>query len=90
MVESERTNLSIMLRKPRKKYSRLTIYVLGVAIIIAGILGHYLPDQTPVSDITMTPVEYIKLVEKKKQERLKRQAEEYRKQSELEKEEASN
>jgi len=54
-----------------RRKSRLNIYILGIAIIVAAVLGYYLPTKRPESGVTMTPKEYIELVEKKKQQRLR-------------------
>lgn len=54
-----------------RQKSRLNIYILGIAVIVAAILGYYLPTKRPESGVTLTPKEYIELVEKKKQQRLK-------------------
>ena len=54
-----------------RQKSRLNIYILGIAIIVAAVLGYYLPTKRPESGVTMTPKEYIELVEKKKQQRLR-------------------
>ena len=53
---------------PRTK-NRLTVYILGIAVIVAAILGYYLPTKRPEAGVTLTPKEYIELVEKKKQQR---------------------
>ena len=54
-----------------RKTSRLNIYILGAAIIAAAVLGYFLPTKRPESGVTMTPKEYIELVEKKKEQRLR-------------------
>jgi hypothetical protein len=54
-----------------RKTSRLNIYILGVAVIVAAVLGYFLPTKRPESGVTMTPKEYIELVEKKKEQRLR-------------------
>ena len=54
-----------------RQKSRLNIYILGIAIIVAAVLGYYLPTKRPESGVTMTPKEYIELVEKKKRQRLR-------------------
>jgi hypothetical protein len=51
------------------KKSRLNVYILGIAIIVAVILGYYLPTKRPESGMTLTPKQYIELVEKKKAQR---------------------
>ena len=53
---------------PPKK-SRLHVYILGIAIIVAAIMGYYLPTKRPESGMTLTPKQYIELVEKKKAQR---------------------
>ncbi|MEJ2575293.1 MAG: hypothetical protein P8106_01065 [Gammaproteobacteria bacterium] len=53
------------------KTKRLNAYILGIAVIVAAILGYYLPTKRPESGVTMTPKEYIELVEKKKEQRLR-------------------
>jgi hypothetical protein len=55
---------------------RTNVYILLLAILIAAIAGYYLPTKRPESGTTMTPKEYIELVEKKKAQRLKYEAEE--------------
>jgi hypothetical protein len=54
-----------------RKANRLNVYILGIAVIVAAILGYYLPTKRPESGVTLTPKEYIELVEKKKQQRLR-------------------
>ena len=54
-----------------RQKSRLNIYILGIAIMVAAVLGYYLPTKRPESGVTMTPKEYIELVEKKKRQRLR-------------------
>ena len=51
------------------KNSRLNVYILGIAIIVAAIMGYYLPTKRPESGVTLTPKQYIELVEKKKAQR---------------------
>ncbi len=53
-----------------REKSRLNVYILGIAVIVAAILGYYLPTKRPDSGVTLTPKEYIELIEKKKQQRL--------------------
>ena len=53
-----------------RQKSRLNIYILGIAIAVAAVLGYYLPTKKPESGLTMTPKEYIELVEQKKAQRL--------------------
>jgi hypothetical protein len=52
-----------------RKTSRLNVYILGIAIIVAAVLGYYLPTKRPEAGVTLTPKEYIELVEKKKEQR---------------------
>ena len=52
-----------------RKKSRLNVYLLGIAIIVAAIMGYYLPTKRPESGVTLTPKQYIELVEKKKAQR---------------------
>lgn len=54
--------------KPR---DRTTVYILLLAILAAAIAGYYLPTKRPETGASMTPKEYIELVEKKKAQRLK-------------------
>jgi len=60
---------------PRKR-DRTSVYILLLAIIVAAIAGYYLPTKRPETGASMTPKEYIELVEKKKAQRLKYAAEE--------------
>jgi hypothetical protein len=55
---------------PRKR-DRTSVYILLLAIIVAAIAGYYLPTKRPETGASMTPKEYIELVEKKKAQRLK-------------------
>ena len=52
-----------------RENSRLNVYILGIAVMVAAVLGYYLPTKRPDSGVTLTPKEYIELVEKKKQQR---------------------
>ncbi|MCB1801764.1 MAG: aldehyde dehydrogenase [Gammaproteobacteria bacterium] len=56
--------------------NRTNVYILLLAIIVAVIAGYYLPTKRPETGASMTPKEYIELVEKKKAQRLKYAAEE--------------
>lgn len=55
---------------------RTNVYILLLAILVAAIAGYYLPTKRPETGASMTPKEYIKLVEKKKAQRIKFAAEE--------------
>jgi len=59
--------------KPR---DRTNVYILLLAILVAAIAGYYLPTKRPETGASMTPKEYIELVEKKKAQRLKYATEE--------------
>ena len=59
-----------------KKRDRTNVYILLLAILVAAIAGYYLPTKRPETGASMTPKEYIELVEKKKAQRLKYAAEE--------------
>ncbi len=48
---------------------RTNVYILLLAILVAAIAGYYLPTKRPESGATMTPREYIELVEKKRAQR---------------------
>lgn len=50
---------------------RTNTYILLLAIVVAVIAGYYLPTKRPETSASMTPKEYIELVEKKKAQRLK-------------------
>ena len=56
--------------------NRTNVYILLLAILAAVIAGYYLPTKRPETGASMTPKEYIELVEKKKAQRLKYAAEE--------------
>lgn len=56
-----------MARRP----DRTHVYILLLAILVAAIAGYYLPTKRPETGASMTPKEYIELVEKKKAQRLK-------------------
>lgn len=60
---------------PRQR-DRTNVYILLLAIIVAAIAGYYLPTKRPETGASMTPKEYIDLVEKKRAQRLKYAAEE--------------
>ena len=59
-----------------KRRDRTNVYILLIAIVVAAIAGYYLPTKRPETGASMTPKEYIELVEKKKAQRLKYAAEE--------------
>ena len=54
-----------------KKRDRTNVIILLLAILVAAIAGYYLPTKRPETGASMTPKEYIELVEKKKAQRLK-------------------
>ncbi len=60
---------------PRQR-DRTNVYILLIAIVVAAIAGYYLPTKRPETGASMTPKEYIELVEKKKAQRIKYAAEE--------------
>jgi hypothetical protein len=51
--------------------NRTNTYILLLAILIAAIAGYYLPTKRPETGASLTPKEYIELVEKKKAQRIK-------------------
>ncbi len=51
--------------------NRTNVYILLLAILVAAIAGYYLPTKRPETGASMTPKEYIQLVEKKKAQRMK-------------------
>ena len=59
-----------------KQGNRTNVYILLLAILVAAIAGYYLPTKRPETGASMTPKEYIQLVEKKKAQRIKYAAEE--------------
>ena len=59
-----------------RQRDRTNVYILLLAILVAAIAGYYLPTKRPETGASMTPKEYIQLVEKKKAQRLKYAAEE--------------
>ncbi len=65
-----------------RKRDRTNIYILLLAILVAAVAGYYLPTKRPETGASMTPKEYIELVEKKKAQRLKYSAEEAARRSE--------
>ena len=54
-----------------KKRDRTNLVILLLAIVVAAIAGYYLPTKRPETGASMTPKEYIDLVDKKKAQRLK-------------------
>ena len=54
-----------------KKRDRTNVIILLLAIVVAAIAGYYLPTKRPETGASMTPKEYIDLVDKKKAQRLK-------------------
>ena len=59
-----------------RQSDRTNVYILLLAILVAAIAGYYLPTKRPETGASMTPKEYIQLVEKKKAQRIKYAAEE--------------
>jgi len=59
-----------------RQTDRTNVYILLLAILVAAIAGYYLPTKRPETGASMTPKEYIQLVEKKKAQRIKYAAEE--------------
>ena len=51
--------------------NRTNTYILLLSILVAAIAGYYLPTKRPETGASMTPKEYIELVEKKKAQRIK-------------------
>ncbi len=64
-----------------KKRDRTNTVILLLAIVVAAIAGYYLPTKRPETGASMTPKEYIDLVEKKKAQRLKYAEEDKRKEN---------
>lgn len=62
-----------------KTRDRTTVYILLIAIFVAVIAGYYLPTKRPETGTSITPKQYIKLVEKKKAQRIKYAEEERQK-----------
>lgn len=58
-----------------RQRDRTNVYILLIAVIVAAIAGYYLPTKRPETGASMTPKEYIELVEKKKAQRIKYAAE---------------
>ena len=59
-----------------RQRDRTNVYILLLAILVAAIAGYYLPTKRPQSGTTLTPKEYIELVEKTNAQRHKFSAEE--------------
>ena len=59
-----------------KVRDRTSFYIALLAILVATVAGYYLPTKRPETGASLTPREYIDLVEKKKAQRLKYAAEE--------------
>ena len=53
-----------------RQRDRTNVYILLLAILVAAIAGYYLPTKRPETGTSLTPKEYIQLVEKKKAQRL--------------------
>jgi len=53
-----------------RQRDRTNVYILLLAILVAAIAGYYLPTKRPEAGTSLTPKEYIELVEKKKAQRL--------------------
>ncbi len=58
-----------------KVRDRTSVYIVLLAILVAAVAGYYLPTKRPETGVSLTPKEYIELVEKKKAQRLKYAAE---------------
>ncbi|HHI77240.1 MAG TPA: hypothetical protein ENJ94_08720 [Gammaproteobacteria bacterium] len=56
--------------------SRLNVYILLAAVIIAAISAYYLPTKRPQNASMMSPREYIELVQRKRQEQQRQREEE--------------
>ena len=54
--------------------ARIPAYILLLAVIIAAILGYYLPDRRPQNMSLQSPRSYIETVEQKRAERLQKEA----------------
>jgi hypothetical protein len=59
-----------------RQRDRTNVYILLLAILVAAIAGYYLPTKRPETGTSLTPKEYIELVEKKKAQRLQYATEE--------------
>jgi hypothetical protein len=67
--------LAVNIEGMARQRDRTNVYILLLAILVAAIAGYYLPTKRPESGTSLTPKEYIELVEKKKAQRLKYSAE---------------
>ena len=72
-----------------RRRDRTNVYILLLAILVAAIAGYYLPTKRPETGASMTPKEYIELVEKKKAQRLRYAEEEQARQSDAATEDAA-
>ena len=54
-----------------RQTNRTNVYILLVAVIVAAIAAYYLPTRQPENASMMSPKDYIKLVEKKKEQRIR-------------------
>ena len=54
-----------------KKRDRTNLVILLLTIVVAAIAGYYLPTKQAETGASMTPKEYMDLVDKKKAQRLK-------------------
>lgn len=54
-----------------RQRDRTNVYILLLAVLAAAVAGYYLPTKRPESGTSLTPKEYIELVEKKKAQRLR-------------------
>jgi hypothetical protein len=52
-----------------RRKDRTATYILLLATVVAIIAGYYLPTKRPETGASMTPKEYIELVEKKRAQR---------------------
>ena len=52
------------------KKSRINVYILLLAVIIAAVAAYYLPSRQPQNASMMSPRDYIKLVEERRAQRL--------------------
>ena len=54
-----------------RRRDRTSTYILLIAVLVAAVAGYFLPTKRPETGTSMTPREYIELVEKKKAQRLR-------------------